>query len=204
MLDGVTRRLIDPALDALGRGLARRGVGADAVTLAGFALGIGCAAAIAAAWDWAALALLAASRAADGLDGAVARATAPTDRGGYLDIVCDFTFYGAVPLAFALRDPAAFALPAAALLAAFYANGASFLAYAALAAKRGLGPGERGPKSIHYTAGLMEGAETIAFFAAFIAFPRWFGPLAALFAALCAVTCVARVLLAWRMFAADS
>ena len=39
MLDGVARRVLGPGLDRLGRSLARRGVGADQVTLLGFALG---------------------------------------------------------------------------------------------------------------------------------------------------------------------
>jgi len=203
MLDGVMRRALDPALDRIGMRLAASGVDADRVTLAGLALGLSCAAAIALRWDWAALALLGAGRLADGLDGAVARATKPTDRGGFLDIVCDFIFYAAVPLAFALRDPAAFALPAGVLLAAFYANGASFLAFAALAAKRGLSSEVRGPKSLYFTTGLMEGSETIAFFAAFILFPSWFGALAYLFAALCAATCLSRILLGWRVFGGD-
>ena len=40
--------------------------------------------------------------AADGLDGAVARLTTPTDRGAFLDITLDFLFYASVPLAFAV------------------------------------------------------------------------------------------------------
>ncbi len=203
MLDGLMRPLIDPVLTRVGRWLARTGVGADQMTLAGFLLGLGAAAAIVFRLDLVALALLLASRMADGLDGAVARATRSTDRGGYLDIVCDFMFYGAIPLAFALRDPSAFALPAALLLAAFYANGASFLAYAALAAKRGLETRVRGTKSLYFTTGLMEGTETIAFFMAFILFPPWFAVLACIFGALCMVTCLSRILLAWRVFAVD-
>src|SRR3954453_9503943 len=131
------RRLIDPPLDAAGRGLSRIGIGADAVTATGLALGLAAALAIALDALLPALLLLLASRLLDGLDGAVARATEKTDRGGYLDIVFDFAFYGAVPLAFTLRNPAD-AVPAAGLLFAFYVNGASFLAFAAIAAKRGL------------------------------------------------------------------
>ena len=48
MLDGVLRRLIVPPLDRLGRALADRGVKADHVTWAGFALGLLAASAIAA------------------------------------------------------------------------------------------------------------------------------------------------------------
>jgi phosphatidylglycerophosphate synthase len=203
MLDGLMRPLIDPLMDRLGRALVRVGVKADQLTLAGLALGLACAGAIVLRLDGLALVLLLASRTADGLDGAAARVTRITDRGGFLDIVCDFIFYGAVPLAFALRDPASLALPAAVLLAAFYANSASFLAYAALAAKRGLETRARGTKSLYFTTGLMEGTETIAFFVAIIVFPAWFAPLAYVFAALSMVTCLSRVLLAWRVFAVD-
>lgn len=203
MLDGIARGLIDPALDRAGRRLAAAGLTANQLTLAGLVLGLGCALAIVLRYDMLALLLLAANRLADGLDGAVARATRLSDRGGYLDIVCDFIFYGSVPLAFALRDPAAFALPAAVLLAAFYANGASFLAYSAIAARRGMTTAARGAKSLYFTTGLVEGSETILFFAAFMAIPAWFGPLAYVFAGLCALTCLSRILLAWRVFGVD-
>lgn len=203
MLDGVMRRLIDPFLDRAAIHLAAGGLKADHVTLAGFALGMGAAVMIVVQWDGLALLMLALGRFADGLDGAIARATRVTDRGGFLDITLDFLFYGSIPLAFALRDPVPCALPAAVLLAAFYANGASFLAFSALAAKRGLESVERGPKSLYFTTGLTEGTETIAFFTAFILFPQWFAPLAYIFAALCMITCLSRVLLGWRVFGVD-
>jgi phosphatidylglycerophosphate synthase len=203
MLDGVMRRLIDPVLVRVARQLAASGLKADHVTLAGFALGMGCAVMIVVQWDGLALLLLALGRFADGLDGALARATRVTDRGGFLDVTLDFLFYGSIPLAFALRDPAQCALPATVLLAAFYANGASFLAFSALAAKRGMESTARGPKSLYFTTGLAEGTETIAFFTAFILFPQWFGILAYAFAVLCMITCLARVLLGWRVFGVD-
>jgi phosphatidylglycerophosphate synthase len=200
MLDGVARRLVDPALNALARRLAAQGASANGITLAGLALGLACCAAIVFRLDLLALGLLALGRIADGLDGAVARQTKPSDFGGYLDIVCDFVFYGAAPLAFALRDPDANAIAAAVLLFSFYANGASFLAYAAIAARRALPDGPRGPKALHYATGLMEGTETILFFVAFILFPALFMPLALLFAALCLVTCAARLIVAFHAF----
>jgi phosphatidylglycerophosphate synthase len=200
MLDGFMRRLVDPALDAAAARLARAGVGADAVTLAALAAGLACAGAIVAGLDGLALGLLAVSRLCDGLDGAVARHTRPTDRGGYADIVGDFLFYGAVPLAFAWRAPEANGPAAAFLLFTFYVNGASFLAYAAVAARRGLTQSPRGPKAIYYTAGLAEGTETIVAFALMIAWPGAFAGLAAAFGVLCLVTAAARVALAWREF----
>ncbi|MFN3685809.1 CDP-alcohol phosphatidyltransferase family protein [Salinarimonas sp.] len=203
MLDGLMRRLIDPPLSRAGAALARYGVGADAVTFLGLATGIGCAAAIAFRADALALALLAASRLCDGLDGAIARARGKTDRGGFLDIVFDFVFYGAVPLAFALRDPETFALPAAVLLFSFYVNGASFLAYAAVAAKRGLESKVRGIKSIYFTIGLAEGTETIVAFALMILVPAWFPIIAYFFAGLTIMTALARISLAWGVFRDD-
>src|SRR5918997_3597645 len=178
MLDGLARHLFDPPLDRMGRALAARGLPADALTFAGLACGLAAALAIAFRADGLALLALALNRLLDGLDGAVARASARTDRGGFLDIVLDFTTYGAIPLAFALRDPAANALAAAALLFTFYVNGASFLAYAAVAAKRGLTTTARGAKSIYFTAGLAEGTETIACFAAMTVWPSLFSALA--------------------------
>src|SRR5688500_13090307 len=120
MLDGAARRLVGPALDRLGAGLADRGIAADQVTAAGFIVGIAAAAAIAAELYAPAILLILASRLCDGLDGAVARHTQKTDRGGFLDIVLDFAFYGAIPLAFALARPEANALAAATLLFSFY------------------------------------------------------------------------------------
>lgn len=196
------RRLIDPPLNRLGRVLARRGVGADAVTLAGLALGLGAAALIAAGASLVlALLPLLVSRLADGLDGAVARARGKTDFGGFLDITCDFAFYGAIPLAFALRD-AGLALPAAFVLFAFYVNGASFLGFAILAARRGMETGARGDKSLYFTAGLLEGTETILFFVALCLAPAFFAPLAWGFGLLCLVTAGARIVLAYQTFAA--
>jgi phosphatidylglycerophosphate synthase len=200
MIDGVMRRLIDPPLLLIGRVLARRGISADAVTLAGLAFGLASAAAIWARLDMLALALLAIGRLCDGLDGAVAAATSRTDRGGLLDIICDFTFYGAVPLAFALREPGANALPAAVLLFSFYVNGATFLAYAAIAAKRGLETTSHGHKTIYFTAGLAEGTETILVFAAMIVLPAWFGLLAYGFALAVGITALSRAMIAWTTF----
>lgn len=200
MLDGVMRRVLDPPLARAGAMLAARGVSADGLTALALATGLACAGCIAAGADGPALLLLLVSRALDGLDGAVARASRRTDRGGYMDIVFDFAFYGAVPFAFALRDPAANALPAAFLLLSFYVNGASFLAFAALAAKRRLEGEARGPKSIFFTAGLAEGTETILFFLAIVLVPAWFPPLAYGFGLLTFLSAGARIALAWETF----
>ena len=83
---------------------------------------------------------------------------------------------------------------------AFYVNGASFLGYAILAEKRGMQTTAQGEKTLYYSAGLLEGTETVAFFVAICLIPAAFVPLAWGFGALCLVTACARVLLARRVF----
>lgn len=200
MLDAAARKLIDPPLNRLGRVLADRGVAADHVTLVGLGLGLGAAALIWAGVFWVALLALLASRLADGLDGAVARASSPTDFGGYLDIAADFLFYAAVPLAFVLHDPATNGVAGAFLLASFYFNGTSFLGFAVLAEKRGMDTTAQGVKSLYYSNGLLEGTETILFFAALCLLPTLFPPLAFGFGALCFLTATLRILAARRIF----
>jgi phosphatidylglycerophosphate synthase len=201
MLDGLLRGVIDPPLDQGGRWLAARGASANLVTLAGLALGLVAAALLALGWSGLSVALvLLASRLADGLDGAVARARGKTDFGGYLDIVADFALYGAIPLAFVLRDPGENGLAGAYLLFSFYVNGATFLGFAVLAAKRGMETKVRGEKSLYFTAGLLEGTETILFLLLIAVWPGLFVPGALVFATLCLVTAAARVALAARTF----
>jgi phosphatidylglycerophosphate synthase len=202
VLDPLVRPLIDPLLDRLGRHVARAGVRPNSVTLAGLALGLASAGLIAIGAFLPALGLLLASRLADGLDGAVARATRRTDFGGYLDIVADFAFYGAVPLGFVALDPAANGLAGAFLIATFYVNGASFLGFAILAEKHGLTTTARGAKNLYFSGGLLEGTETIAFFVALCLLPAAFPALATAFGALCLLTAATRVAHARRRFGA--
>ena len=198
MLDGWARRQLDPLLDRLAARLAAAGATPNAITVGACAVGLLAAAAIAAQWYLVGLALLLISRLGDGLDGAVASITGKTDLGGFLDIVLDFVFYGAIPLGFVLADPAANAVAGAALIFSFYVNGGSFLAYAVMAEKRGLKTEKRGEKSLFFTTGLAEATETIAFFVAFCLFPAWFPALAGIFAVLCLYTATSRILLAAR------
>lgn len=199
MLDAKLRPLIDPSLDRAGKLLAEAGGRADQITVAGFAIGVLAAIAIAYGYFILGLILIVANRIADGLDGAVARATRPTHRGAFLDIALDFTFYAAIPLAFAMNNPAV-GLPAAFLIASFLANGAAFLAFAIVAAKLDLETTAQGVKSFFYVAGLAEGSETIAVFVAFCLWPDAFSILAVSFAILCWISAGARVVAGWKTF----
>lgn len=201
MLDRHLRPLIDPPLNAAGRRIARLGIGANAVTVAGALLGIGAGAAIAQGRFGLALLFIMLSRLADGLDGAIARAAegaqAPrrsgTETGGFIDIVADFVFYAAIPIGFVWADPATNGLAGALLLGAFYVNAATFLGFAILAERHGLQSTRNGVKNWYHAAGLLEGSETIAFFVALCLWPGLFVPLALVFAALCIVTAGARI-----------
>ena len=200
MLDGWARRQIDPVLNFLAPAFVRAGVSANAITCAACAIGLAAAAAIAFQAYLLGLVLLLLSRLGDGLDGAVARMEGKTDLGGFLDIVLDFIFYGAIPVGFVLAHPAANGIAGAVLVFSFYVNGASFLAYAVMAERRGFSTAARGEKSFFFTTGLAEGTETILFFAAFCLCPAWFAALAYLFAAVTFYTAVSRIVLAARTF----
>ncbi|MEO8123065.1 MAG: CDP-alcohol phosphatidyltransferase family protein [Burkholderiales bacterium] len=198
MLDRLAIAALKPSLDRAARLLVRAGIGADVVTWAGFAIGVSAAAAITQQQFGAGLALLLASRVADGLDGAVARQTRPTDRGAFLDIALDFLFYASIPLAFAIADPAANALPAAVLLAAFIGTGSSFLAYAVMAERCQLASKAFPAKGIFYLGGLTEATETISCFVLMCLWPAYFATFAYGFAVLCGVTIVTRLSAGWR------
>jgi phosphatidylglycerophosphate synthase len=199
VLDSRIRRLIDPVLDRIGAVLARRGIGANTVTVVSFLFGAAAWGALATGFYALAAALILVNRLGDGLDGAVARHSGLTDLGGYLDIVLDFVFYAGVPFFFAVGRPET-ALAAAFLVFSFVGTGGSFLAFAALAAKRGLQTQARGRKSIYYLGGLTEGAETIALFFLICLLPDHFALLAWSFGGLCWLTTASRIAAAVEAF----
>lgn len=203
MFDARLRPLIDPPLNAAGRGLARAGITADGLTLAGMVIGLAAATVIALGYFGIGLALILANRLLDGLDGAVARATRMTDFGGYFDIVGDFVFYASIPVGFAIADPAN-QLPSVVLLGSFALTGTSFLAYAVIAAKRGVETQAHGRKSFFYNTGLAEGTETIIAFVLMALFPQQFPLIAWVYASLCAVTVLQRTISAWKVFGQHS
>lgn len=200
MLDRALNEHLQRPLQALARWLAGQGVRADHLTWAGFAVGLLAVPLIASGHPRWALLAMALNRLADGLDGTLARLTAPTDRGAFLDITLDFLFYASIPLAFALANPAANGLAAAVLLFAFMGTASSFLAFAVLAARRGLTSTAYPRKGFYYLGGLTEATETLAVFTLMCLVPTWFVPLALGFATLCALTTVTRVVAGWQAF----
>jgi phosphatidylglycerophosphate synthase len=200
MLDRPAIELLHPAMQRGAHLLHRWGVRANSVTWTGFGLGLVAAVFIASGAYGIGLVLILVSRVCDGLDGALARLTQPTDRGAFLDVALDFIFYASIPLAFAVANPAEHALPAAALLAAFIGTGSSFLAYAVFAERRGLSSDLYPHKGIFYLGGLTEASETLICFALMCVLPAQFAVWAYGFAFLCFLTIVTRLIAGWRSF----
>ncbi len=200
MLDGTTRRLVAPALEALAARVDRPAVTPDRVTLLGLALGLGSAAAAAAA-EWVpALVLWLLSRVADGLDGVLARRRTaagepPSAAGGYLDITADFLVYGATVAGVAVGWGGSL-LPFVAVLVAYYLNGATFLAFSSLAERTGrrLDDG----RSLSFLGGLAEGTETVLVHSLWLVLPGSAGTIAWVWAGVVGVSGLQRMVAGYR------
>ena len=201
MFDKLALKLTKPVVDRMADYAICHKVTADQMSFAGLGLGLFASALIAAGVPQVAILPLLLGLIADGVDGAIARGSdQQSDRGAFMDIALDFVFYASVPLAFAIANPAANALAGAVVLAAFVTTGTSFLAYAALAAKRGEKSSDYPTKGIYYLGGITEGVETISFFVASCLWPSWFPVLAYIFASLCAFTTFTRIKAGWERF----
>lgn len=202
MIDRYLLPLQVATLRPVARVLAAAGVSANTVTIVGFIVGLAAGVSIALGAHVAGLVLLLANRALDGLDGVLAREVGASDRGAFLDIALDFFFYALVPFAFAVNDPQANALAASALLLAFMGTSSSFLAFAAVAARRGERAEAFPQKGIYYLGGITEGTETVLAFAAMCLFPAVFPVIAWTFAGLALLTTVLRWSWGWRLLGA--
>lgn len=198
MLDRYIVPRLRPPLNCLARQAARAGLHADGVTVAGFVAGLLAVLAIAAGYPLLALVLLLLNRLADGVDGELARLQGASDAGAYLDITLDFIFYALLPLGFAVLDPVHNALPALVLVASFMGTGASFLAFSSFAEKRAIKHPQFGYKGLYYLDGLAEGSETVLFFVVMCLWPAGFPVLAWLFAGICVITTLNRVIGGYR------
>ena len=200
MFDRQLLALTKSTVDHIAGYLVRRGNSANEISFVGFGFGIIAAAMIAFGEIQLAIIPLLINRTCDGLDGAMARLSKPTDRGAFLDITLDFLFYAGVPLAFALCNPERNALASAVLLASFIGTGVSFLAYAIMAEKRGEKSTAYPSKSFYYLGGLTEGFETVSCFVAMCLWPQHFALLAYIYAAMCNVTTCTRLVAGWQQF----
>ena len=190
---------MDQLLNPVGRELATRGVTANHVTIIGVLFGLAAAVSVAFQLFDIAFWLILLNRVADGLDGAVGRASITTDFGGYLDIVCDFVFYSAIPFAFAVALPEN-SFASAFLIFSFIGTASSFLAFAILAEKHNVSTEIRGKKAFYYLGGLTEGCETILLLLAMVTWPSYFNVMAFGFGLLCWVTTITRIHAAYSQF----
>ncbi len=203
MFDRTLNLAVSRPLRRLASAMHRLGLHADPITWAGFLIGMTGVPLIASGHErWAILCILL-NRLADGLDGAVARLSRPTDRGAFLDITLDFLFYASIPLGFALAEPVRNGLPAALLIYSFVGTGSTFLAFAVLAAQRAMDSAAYPNKGFFYLGGLTESTETIAAFLLMCVMPEWFSVLAYGFAGLCAMTTVSRMAAGIAAFRSD-
>ena len=201
MFDAKLRPLVDRGLEPIGRWLAGFGIRANHVTIAGAVFGLLAFILIAVDLAFIGLWMIIFNRVADGLDGAVARASGQTDFGAYLDLVVDFIFYSAIPLAFAIANPD-HALAACFLCVSFMGTASSFLGVAILAAKHNIHSDARGKKAFYYLGGLTAGLETTLLLCAMALWPKYFAYLAWGFGLLCWVTTGTRIFMAHSMLAA--
>ncbi len=195
MLDRWLRRWKDRLLAPLARRLGQH-VSPGAVSIAALLVGLAAALALWRGESSVALALWLLNRFLDGLDGSIARETGgSTDFGGYLDIICDFIVYAAVPVAFAAAHPT-LRLGVVVLLGTFYVNAASWMYLSALLERRGRGAASSDEVTqVTMPAGLIGGAETVVLFAVAIAVPGATAVTLWVMSALVAVTTIQR--LAW-------
>jgi phosphatidylglycerophosphate synthase len=200
VIDRRLRRIIGPSLDTAGRRLRAFGVRAGWITAVGWVLGIGsCVAAGTQRWPEA-LALWLANRVCDGLDGPVARASAPTDWGGFIDIVADFSVYGGFVVGVAFAVPSA-RLACIALLLAYYSSGTAFLTLSSLLERRRQADAD--VRSLRFVGGLAEGSETIVVYVLFCLLPHHAAVIAWAFTAAVTVTAAQRVRTGWRLLGPD-
>ena len=196
MLDARLRAAYAPTLERTGARLAAAGVSPTALTASGWLVGVGaCAAAGTARWPLA-LALWLGNRLLDGLDGAVARAIGPTERGGFLDIVADFSIYAGFVLGVAVAVPDA-RLACVVLLVTYYLSGTAFLALSSLLERQRHSLGDE--RSLRFVGGLAEGTETVIAYVAIAAAPEHAAALVWVFAAAVAVTAGQRITFGYRV-----
>lgn len=169
------------------------------LTLVGLVFGILSAAAVALGAPIVGLILWMVNRVIDGLDGAVARLTgSQTDFGGYLDMMSDVTVYAALAIAMAVGQSNPVWIAAGVLLASFYINITSWTLLSTMLEKRVLSEGKPRATSMHMQAGLLEGTETIVFYAVMIAVPSMRFALMLVMAAAALFSTVQRLVFASR------
>jgi phosphatidylglycerophosphate synthase len=187
-------RLARPIVAAL----ARAGMTPNQVSVVAAILGLAAAGCVATGYTLTGLVVWVVSRVADGLDGALARATgAKSAFGGYLDITLDMVAYSAMVVGFAIANPQ-HGLAWACILAGYVVAITTTLALSNAAAEAGRTVSATN-RTFQFTRGLAEAGETTIVYVLWGLFPQWMGVLAWVWVGMLAVTGVQRSYLAWRV-----
>lgn len=180
MFDRIGRKLTAPLTHRIALRVPRR---ITPLTITGFGLltGIACAFSASRGWIATSIVLWTVNRLADGLDGALARAndtksnagSQTNDLGGYFDLMADFVTYTIVPVGIAWNvDNRGTWISLSILLSTFYVNLGSWSILSAIQEKHGRGSLSTAESTtIIMPSAIVEGAETIAAYAAFLFFP---------------------------------
>ena len=175
---------------------------ANQITIIGFIFGFMMCLFIYLEFFFLAIFFLILNRICDGLDGVMARLTVPTYLGAYLDIVFDFIIYSAFILIFGLLDTGNIVISCL-LLFSYICTGTTFLAQAVIQPKLDLIQKDESldidiPKSIYYSAGLIEGSETILFMILCLLFPNLYFFFGLIITILCLLTALSRILVFYK------
>tara|TARA_B100001540_G_C15623821_1_gene558873 strand:+ start:160 stop:771 length:612 start_codon:yes stop_codon:yes gene_type:complete len=193
VFDNKINIISEPILSYLAKKLLKIGIKSNYITIFGFFLGLISFVLICFGHFYFALIFFLLNRFFDGLDGALARLTKATDLGGFYDIVCDFIIYGLLPLGFIIIDKTN-SISYAFLLTSFIGTGTTFLASAWYVEKNNKFLKDKKNKSFYYSGGITEGFETIICFVMMLIFREYSGIIAFLFAILCWITVIIRII----------
>ena len=193
MLDQKFNLILKPILTKIAKILIKSGYSSNQITLFGFILGIFCFIFLSFGMIYIALSFFILNRIFDGIDGTIARHTKPTDLGGFYDIISDFLIYALLPFGFILFNNDNF-LSMSLLLTSFIGTSSTFLTAAWIVEKNKIQISQLSKKSFYYSEGLIEGTETVFLFILMFIFYDVASIIAWIFAALCFITVVLRII----------
>lgn len=191
---------LNDILQKVAKKLVKIGVTANMVTLVGFVIGLLAINFLAIeSYGWALVCILL-NRLSDALDGAVAKASKPTDFGLFFDATLDYMFYAGVIFGFALANPEQNAVAATFLMFGFVSSACALLAYAIVAYQDKTKARPHFNESPFYLGGLAQGFETFVTMVVLCIVPNLFMPLAIILGIFCFVKAVSVVASAYYVF----
>ena len=193
MLDQKFNLFFRPLLTKFATIILKYEISPNQITLFSFILGIICFIFLSLGLVYTALLFFLLNRFFDGVDGALARLKKPTDLGGFYDIISDFSIYSLLPLGFILFDNNNF-LSMSLLLTSFMGTCSTFLTTAWIFEKKKIKIEQLSKKSFFYSEGLIEGTETIILFIFMFVFFEAANFIAWIFAILCFITSIIRII----------